>query len=155
MESMNRSMYLVFTPRAHNAVARDRAHANGARGHCACRTGANAGAQSAQCPPYGSLWRKSRRVGKIACPGRRIIRAGLVSVPTHLARVGIARALQMQMTELRARNAHPTNRAPSVRRSSVRRLMLSERLFELLHDGVGIAAGLAYVVEPLLLQRFG
>src|SRR4029077_16981670 len=38
---------------------------------------------------------------------------------------------------------------------SVCGLVLSERLFELLHDGVGIAAGLAHVVDPLLLQRLG
>src|SRR5262249_36582966 len=38
---------------------------------------------------------------------------------------------------------------------SVRRLVLGERLLELLHDGSRIAAGLADVVGPLLLQRFG
>src|SRR4029450_3067255 len=36
---------------------------------------------------------------------------------------------------------------------SVRRLVLGQRLLELLHDGVRIAAGLADVVGPLLLQR--
>src|ERR1044072_1306892 len=40
-------------------------------------------------------------------------------------------------------------------RASVRGLVLSERLLELLHDGVGVAAGLARVVDPLLLQRLG
>src|SRR5215467_13246325 len=38
---------------------------------------------------------------------------------------------------------------------SVRRLVLGERLFELLHDGSRIAAGLADVVGPLLLQWLG
>src|SRR5262249_34964372 len=38
------------------------------------------------------------------------------------------------------------------RRRSVRRLVLGERLFELLHDGSRIAAGLADIVGPLLLQ---
>src|SRR5262249_47911140 len=40
-------------------------------------------------------------------------------------------------------------------RPSVRRLVLGERLLELLHDGSRIAAGLADVLGPLLLQRFG
>src|SRR4029453_10125581 len=81
-------------------------------------------------------------------------------LPTHITRAGIARAQQVRMPELRARNAHPTNhydRIVSDRFAgrSVRRFVLSERLLELLHDGVGIAAGLAHVVDPLLLQWLG
>src|SRR5262245_38164182 len=40
-------------------------------------------------------------------------------------------------------------------RRSVRRFVLRERLLELLHDGIRVAAGLANVVGPLLLQRLG
>src|SRR6516162_6731337 len=46
-------------------------------------------------------------------------------------------------------------RARRGRCRSVRRLVLGERLLELLHDGSRIAAGLADVVGPLLLQRLG
>src|ERR1700704_5620590 len=42
-----------------------------------------------------------------------------------------------------------------IRRRSVRRLVLRERLLELLHDGIRITAGLADIVGPLLLQRLG
>src|SRR5262249_52273164 len=49
----------------------------------------------------------------------------------------------------------PTPRSSCRAQASVRGLVLSERLLELLHDGVGIAAGLAHVVDPLLLQRLG
>ena len=38
-------------------------------------------------------------------------------------------------------------------RPSIPRLVLGERLLELLHDGVGIATGLAHILGPLLLQR--
>src|SRR5262249_19245596 len=50
--------------------------------------------------------------------------------------------------------ARPVARARRGRCRSVRRLVLGERLLELLHDGIRIAAGLADVVGPLLLQRF-
>src|SRR4029453_18787001 len=42
-----------------------------------------------------------------------------------------------------------------LQRRSVRRFVLGERLLELLHDGSRIAAGLADVVGPLLLQWLG
>src|SRR6476619_6454811 len=48
-----------------------------------------------------------------------------------------------------------TSVAGMMPRVSVRGLILSERLLELFHDGAGIAAGLAHVVDPLLLQRLG
>src|SRR5207247_7832351 len=51
--------------------------------------------------------------------------------------------------------ARPLERARRGRCRSVRRLVLGERLLELLHDGIRIAAGLTDVVGPLLLQRFG
>src|SRR5499427_1066949 len=52
-------------------------------------------------------------------------------------------------------SARRMERARRERRPSVRRLVLGERLLELLHDGSRIAAGLADVLGPLLLQRFG
>src|SRR2546423_12360438 len=48
-----------------------------------------------------------------------------------------------------------TSVAGMIPRVSVRGLILSERLLELFHDGAGIAAGLAHVVDPLFLQRLG
>src|SRR5262245_56043589 len=38
---------------------------------------------------------------------------------------------------------------------SVRRLVLRQRLVELFHDRVGVTAGLAHIVVPLLAQRLG
>src|SRR6476469_7997317 len=57
----------------------------------------------------------------------------------------------------RRRRYHREWRASSelIRRRSVRRLVLRERLLELLHDGIRIAAGFADIVGPLLLQRLG
>src|SRR6476620_9524018 len=57
----------------------------------------------------------------------------------------------------RRRRYHREWRATSelIRRRSVRRFVLRERLLELLHDGIRIAAGLADIVGPLLLQRLG
>src|SRR5262245_18380130 len=51
--------------------------------------------------------------------------------------------------------ARRAERAMRDRRRSVRRLVLGERRFELLHDGSRIAAGLADIVGPLLLQWLG
>src|SRR6516225_11427754 len=51
--------------------------------------------------------------------------------------------------------ARRLERARRGRCRSVRRLVLGERLLELLHDGIRIATGLADVVGPLLLQRLG
>src|SRR6185437_11911145 len=60
-------------------------------------------------------------------------------------------------TSCRRRRYHREWRACSelIGRRSVRRLVLRERLLELLHDGIRIAAGLADIVGPLLLQRLG
>src|SRR5262245_16887282 len=52
-------------------------------------------------------------------------------------------------------SARRAERARREIRRSVRRLVLGERLLELLHDGIRIAAGLADVVGPLLLQWLG
>jgi hypothetical protein len=68
-------------------------------------------------------------------------------------RGAIADAQGLAVPELNARNADPTKQFAAY--VSVRGFVLSERLLELLHDGVGIAAGLAHVVDPLLLQRLG
>src|ERR1700741_325140 len=53
------------------------------------------------------------------------------------------------------RRAGFTSVAGMMPRVSVRGLVLSERLLELFHNGAGVAAGLAHVVAPLLLQRLG
>src|SRR5215472_5709353 len=75
--------------------------------------------------------------------------------PTASAARAGARLCKQRRGRRRFHRATACARRGGGRCRSVRRLVLGERLLELLHDGIRIAAGLADVVGPLLLQRLG